>query len=110
MYLYDMCIESLAVQTDVLELKAPVTGYAEATVLDACMEKGRGVVVNALVTWGSIAIGDAVVVGTSHGKVKVCIDHFIYSMYIHSVCSQYSMYSVFIVYVVRVYHIIYNQY
>lgn len=93
MYLYDMCIESLAVQTDVLELKAPVTGYAEATVLDACLEKGRGVVVNALVTWGSISIGDAVVVGTSHGKVKVCISHFIYN--IHIICIYtYNMYSI----------------
>ena len=38
----DALVESLLLQADMLELKAAVDGQAEATVLDANMEKGRG--------------------------------------------------------------------
>ena len=57
-----------------LELKAAIDGQAEATVLDANMEKGRGVVADVLVQWGSLTVGDPVVIGTTYGRVKAMID------------------------------------
>lgn len=66
----DMLIETLALQTDVLDLTAPVSGLAEATVLDACFEKGRGVVANLIVRSGTLNVGDIVVAGPAFGKVK----------------------------------------
>lgn len=50
-------VEGLLLQADILELKAPKEGHAEATVLDAVMEKGRGVVSDVLVRWGSLKVG-----------------------------------------------------
>ena len=67
-------IESIQFQADMLELKAAVDGPAEAVVLDAVMEKGRGVVADVLVQWGALKVGDSVVVGTSHGKIKAITD------------------------------------
>ena len=67
-------IEGIQLQADILDLKAAVDGPAEAVVLDAVMEKGRGVVTDALVQWGALKIGDSVVVGTAHGKIRAITD------------------------------------
>ena len=63
-------IESVLLQADVLDLRAAATGRAECTVLEASMEKGRGVMCDLLVRWGKLKVGDNIVVGTSFGKVK----------------------------------------
>lgn len=42
--------------------------------LDAVVEKGRGVVVDMLVQWGKLSPGDNVVVGTTFGKVRSISD------------------------------------
>jgi translation initiation factor IF-2 len=67
-------LEGLALQTDVMELKAPDEGQAEAIVLDANLERGRGSVADILVRWGRLSVGDTVVVGTTFGKVKGMYD------------------------------------
>ena len=54
-----------------MDLRAASEGQAEATVLDASMEKGRGVVADILVRWGSLRVGDPVVIGSTYGRVKV---------------------------------------
>jgi translation initiation factor IF-2 len=46
-----------------------------AVVLDAYVEKGRGVVAEVLVKWGRIEIGDTVVVGSTYGKVRYSYLH-----------------------------------
>ena len=66
--------ESLLLQSDILELKAASTGQAEAIVLDAYMEKGRGVVADVLVRWGTLSVGDPIVVDTMFGRVKAMVD------------------------------------
>jgi len=66
----DALIETLALQTDILDLSAPPSGLAEATVLDACFEKGRGVVANLIVRSGTLNVGDIIVAGPAFGKVK----------------------------------------
>ena len=47
----------------------------QATVLDASLDKGRGVMADVLVQWGLLSVGDAVVIGTSFGRVKAMTDH-----------------------------------
>jgi translation initiation factor IF-2 len=66
----DALVESVLLQADVLDLKASAEGHAECTVLEACMEKGRGVMCDVLVRWGRLRVGDTVIVGTAFGKVK----------------------------------------
>lgn len=67
-------IEKVQLEADVQELTAADVGPAEGTVLDAVVEKGRGVVVDLLVLWGSLSVGDIVVAGTSYGKVRSITD------------------------------------
>ena len=43
--------------------------------LDASLDKGRGVMADVLVQWGLLSVGDAVVIGTSFGRVKAMTDH-----------------------------------
>ena len=38
------------------------------------MDKGKGVIADVLVQWGQLSVGDAVVIGTSFGKVKAMSD------------------------------------
>lgn len=70
----EQLVESILLQADVLELKAATQGQAEATVLDAYMEKGRGVVADVLVRWGTLSVGDPIVVDTMYGRVKAMVD------------------------------------
>ncbi len=70
----DDLVESIALQADMLELKAAYKGQCEAVVLDANMEKGRGVVADVLVRWGQLSVGDSIVVDTMFGKVKAIVD------------------------------------
>ena len=67
-------IETIQLQADILELAASYSGPAEAMVLDAVVEKGRGVVADLLVQWGELRVGDIIVVGTSYGKVKAILN------------------------------------
>eukprot|EP00606_Chrysophyceae_sp_TOSAG23-5_P000800 GSChrysophyteH2.ASY1.ANO1.1606.1 assembled CDS len=70
----DELVESIILQADMLELKAAYKGQCEAVVLDANMEKGRGVVADVLVRWGELSVGDSIVVDTMYGKVKAIVD------------------------------------
>lgn len=63
-------VDSIMLQADVMELTAAREGQAEAVVLDAHLDRGMGVVAEVLVKWGSLSVGDAIVVGSSHGKVR----------------------------------------
>jgi translation initiation factor IF-2 len=67
-------MDSLLLQADMMDLKAARTGRAEVVVLDAHVVKGKGVVADVLVRWGQLAVGDAIVVGNSYGKVKAMLN------------------------------------
>eukprot|EP01038_Epipyxis_sp_PR26KG_P013212 gene13212-17709_t len=70
----DQLIEKISIQADIMELVAVDEGQVEAIVLNANIDKGRGVVVDLLIKWGSLLVGDYVVVGTSFGKVKAMLN------------------------------------
>ncbi len=66
----DQLLEMLALQSDVLELRADPTRRARGIVLESCLDKGRGPVATVLVQEGTLRPGDAVVVGTAYGRVR----------------------------------------
>jgi translation initiation factor IF-2 len=70
----DTLLEAILLQAEVLELKAPRTGYAAGVVIESSMEKGRGAVVTALVKRGILRAGDAILAGSEFGRVRALFD------------------------------------
>ncbi|MFO6448292.1 translation initiation factor IF-2 [Erythrobacter sp. NE805] len=70
----DRLIEAILLQAELLELKARPDRDAEATVIEAQLDKGRGPVATVLVTRGTLKRGDTFVVGTQSGKVRAIVD------------------------------------
>jgi len=66
----DTLLENLALQAEVLELKARPSGQATGSVVEARLDKGRGPVATVLVQQGELKIGDIVLVGQETGRVR----------------------------------------
>ncbi len=66
----DALLEVLALQAELLELRAPTDGHARGVVLEARIDKGRGVITTVLVQAGTLARGNVMVVGELSGKVR----------------------------------------
>ena len=67
-------LELIALQAEVLDLKANATRSAEGTVIEARLDKGRGPVATALVQRGTLHVGDLVVAGSQWGRVRALLD------------------------------------
>ncbi len=63
-------LENILLQAEILNLKANPNRPAEATILEARLDRHRGPLVNILVRKGTLNVGEVVVVGTFLGKVK----------------------------------------
>jgi translation initiation factor IF-2 len=70
----DGLLEAIALQAEILELKANPDRPAEATVVEAKLDKGRGSLATVLVQRGTLRVGDVIVVGAASGKVRAMID------------------------------------
>ena len=70
----DELIEKILLQAEVLELRANPNRPAEATVIEAQLDKGRGALATVLVNRGTLKVGDIFVVGAESGKVRALID------------------------------------
>jgi translation initiation factor IF-2 len=71
----DDLLETIILVADAeVEPKADPTAPATATVIEAELDKGRGVVTTILVDQGTVKMGDSVVAGTSFGKIKAMFD------------------------------------
>ncbi|MGZ5601195.1 MAG: translation initiation factor IF-2, partial [Methylobacter sp.] len=66
----DDLIEALIVQTEILELKAPVEGAASGIVIESRLDKGRGVVATVLIQKGTLESGQMVLCGHEYGRVR----------------------------------------
>ncbi|MFI3190521.1 translation initiation factor IF-2 [Crenothrix sp. D3] len=66
----DELIESLIVQTEILELKAPVEGAASGVVIESRLDKGRGAVATVLIQKGTLESGQMVLCGHEYGRVR----------------------------------------
>ncbi|TSB04506.1 translation initiation factor IF-2 [Sphingorhabdus contaminans] len=70
----DALLEKLALQAELMELKANPDRAAEAVVVEAQLDKGRGAVATVLVKRGTLKRGDVFVVGSESGKVRALIN------------------------------------
>ncbi len=70
----DKLIEKILLQAELLELKANPRRDAQATVIEAQLDKGRGPVATVLVNRGTLKRGDVFVVGTQSGRVRALVD------------------------------------
>ena len=69
----DGLLEMITLTADILELKANPKKQAKGTVIEARVEKG-GVIATVLVQRGTLKVGDAVISGTSTGRVRAMTD------------------------------------
>ncbi|WP_235514865.1 translation initiation factor IF-2, partial [Sphingomonas sp. Leaf25] len=70
----EQLIEKIQLQAELLELQANPDRPAEASVIEAKLDKGRGPVATVLVRRGTLRVGDVFVCGAESGKVRALID------------------------------------
>ncbi|HET6538344.1 MAG TPA: translation initiation factor IF-2 [Sphingopyxis sp.] len=70
----DKLLEAIALQAEIMELKANPDRAAEGTVVEAKLDKGRGPVATILVRRGTLKVGDIFVCGAESGRVRALID------------------------------------
>ena len=66
----DQLIDTIILQSEVLDLKANPNRSADGTVIESSLDKGKGPVATVLVQRGTLNIGDIVVLGSAWGKVR----------------------------------------
>lgn len=67
-------LEMMALQAEVMELKADPNRPARGHVIEAKLDKGRGPVATLLISEGTLHIGDTLVCGKYHGRVRAMFD------------------------------------
>ena len=70
----DTLIEKIGLQAELLELTANPERAAEATVIEAKLDKGKGPLATVLIRRGTLKVGDILVVGTHSGRVRAMLD------------------------------------
>jgi translation initiation factor IF-2 len=70
----DELLEAIALQAEILELKANPNRAAVGAVIEAQLDVGRGPVATVLIQNGTLRQGDIFVVGEQYGKVRALID------------------------------------
>jgi translation initiation factor IF-2 len=70
----DDLLEMLALQTEILELKANADRRGQGVVIESRLDKGRGPAATVLVQNGTFKQGDIVVVGTVKGRIRAIVD------------------------------------
>ena len=70
----DKLLEAILLQSEVLELAAPLDGLASGNIIEASMEKGRGVVATVIIKKGTLRLGDPIVAGQEFGRVRAMFD------------------------------------
>lgn len=67
-------LEKVLLEAEILDLKANPKRLATGTVVEASLDKGRGYVSTILVQNGTLRVGDYLVAGSNHGKVRAMLD------------------------------------
>jgi translation initiation factor IF-2 len=71
----DDLLEAVLLVADNIEIKANPSGTVVGTVVEAELDKSKGVVATLLVQNGTLSFGDVVVAGTAHGKLRALTDY-----------------------------------
>jgi translation initiation factor IF-2 len=69
----DKLLEMLALQAEVLELKANPSKPARGNVVEARLDRSRGAIATVLVKEGTLRLGDLVVAGEAYGKLRAML-------------------------------------
>lgn len=67
-------LEKVLLEAEMLELKANPNREASGTVIEAALDKGRGYVATIVVQNGTLRVGDYVLAGSNHGKVRAMLN------------------------------------
>ena len=70
----DGLLESILLQSELLELTAVDEGAAKGFVIEARLDKGRGAIASVLVQKGQLNQGDILLAGTHYGRVRALLD------------------------------------
>jgi translation initiation factor IF-2 len=71
----DGLLEAVLLTADAaLDLRAPVDGQAQGIAIEAHLDRGRGPTATVLVQKGTLRVGDAIVAGDAHGRVRAMLD------------------------------------
>lgn len=70
----DELLDSIAIQAEILDLRADPKGPAEGVVIESKIEQGRGPVATILVQTGTLKKGDSIVVGETFGRARSLTD------------------------------------
>ncbi|HTY02041.1 MAG TPA: translation initiation factor IF-2 [Bacteroidota bacterium] len=70
----DLLLEKISLEADVLDLKANPHRLAFGTIVEAQLDKGKGVTATALVQKGTLRVGDPFLAGVFSGKVRAMFD------------------------------------
>jgi translation initiation factor IF-2 len=70
----DKLLETLALESEILELKANPDRRAAGAVIESRLDKGKGAVATMLVQNGTLRVGDAIVTGVFSGRVRSLLD------------------------------------
>ncbi len=72
----DTLLDAISLQAELMELQATPEGLAKGVVLEATLDKGRGVTATVLVQEGTINKGDIMLAGEDFGRVRAMYDEF----------------------------------
>jgi translation initiation factor IF-2 len=70
----DKLLESVLLQAEVLELKAPKNTPAKGLVIEGRLDKGRGPVATILIQSGTLKRGDTLLAGSAFGRIRAMLD------------------------------------
>jgi translation initiation factor IF-2 len=71
----DRLIDAILLQAEMLDLRTDREGSAECVLLEAHVDKGRGIVATVLVRSGTLKLNSYFIAGTAWGKVRALLDH-----------------------------------
>ena len=63
-------LEKVLLEAEMLDLKANPNRKATGSIIESSLDKGRGYVSTVLVSNGTLKVGDVVIAGSSHGRIK----------------------------------------
>jgi translation initiation factor IF-2 len=67
-------LEKVLLEAEMLELKANPNKRAVGNIIEATLDKGRGIVTTVMVQSGTLRVGDPLLAGTNNGKVRAMFD------------------------------------
>lgn len=70
----DLLLEKIILEAEMLELKANPDRLARGTIIEAQLDKGRGITATVLVQKGTLKIGDPFIAGIVYGRVRAMFD------------------------------------